>query len=87
MVAFLMALGVVHISVDGDDIKPVTSMNYLGLEIEETLSWNKYIGKLSKKLAFKISKLARLSKSMPKEILLKIYNATIQPNIDYAISV
>ena len=78
---------VVDISIDGDTIKPVTSMNYLGLEIEETLSWNKYVDKLSKKMTFKISKLARLSKSIPKDILLKIYNSTIQPNIDYAISV
>jgi hypothetical protein len=32
-----------------------------------------------RKLAFKVSKLARLSKTLPKEILIKIYNSMIQP--------
>jgi len=47
----------------------------------------KYVNNLCKKLSFKVSKLACLSKSTPKDILIKIYNATIQPCLDYAISV
>ena len=78
---------VFKIVVDDCEIDHVKSMNYLGLELEETLTWNKYISKLCKKLAFKISKLSRLSKSLPKSTLLKIYNSMIQPNLDYAISV
>ena len=62
-------------------------MNYLGLEIDDTLSWNVYVTKLCRKLSFKISKLSRLSKVLHKRTLITVYNATIQPCIDYAISV
>ena len=62
-------------------------MNYLGLEIDDALSWNNHVNRLCKSLFFKISKFVRLSKSLPKEILTKIYNASIQPVIDYVISV
>jgi hypothetical protein len=78
---------VMQISIDGDMIRNVESMPYLGLEIEENLTWDIYINKLCKKLSYKVSKLARLSKSTPRDILIKIYNATIQPCLDYALSV
>ena len=75
------------ISIGNTKLKCVESMNYLGLEIEQHLLWNKYIDKLCKKLAFKISRLSRLSKSTPKNIMIKIYNSVIQPCLDYSISV
>ena len=75
------------ISIGNSQLKSVESMNYLGLEIEKHLSWNKYVDKLCKKLAFKISRLSRLRKSTPKNILIMIYNSTVQTCIDYSISV
>jgi hypothetical protein len=75
------------IMVDECQIEHVESIMYLGLELEETLTWDLYINRLCKKISFKISKLSRLSKTVPKFLLLKIYNSMIQPNIDYAISV
>ena len=62
-------------------------MNYLGLEIDDALTWDNYINRLCKSLYVKISKFVRLSKTLSKEILMKIYNSTIQPTIDYVISV
>ena len=76
-----------NVYIDDCNIENVLCMKYLGLEIDETLTWNNYIAKLSKNLSFKVSKFSRLSKTLPKDILLKIYNSTIQPTIDYAISV
>ena len=75
------------ISINESKIKHVNCMNYLGLEIDDALSWNNHVNRLCKSLFFKISKFVRLSKSLPKEILTKIYNASIQPVIDYVISV
>ena len=77
----------IDIYVDNCQIKQVDVMNYLGLEIDEALTWNAYITKLCKKLSFKISKLARLRKVLDQSTLKKIYSSTIQPCIDYAISV
>ena len=75
------------INVNNRKLEQVKVMNYLGMEIDEALTWNEHITKLCKKLAFKVSKLARLKKFLDKDTLKKIYNATIQPCIDYAISV
>ena len=76
-----------NVNIDDCDIENVMCMKYLGLEIDESLTWNNHIAKLSKSLSFKVSKFSRLSKTLSKDILLKIYNSTIQPTIDYAISV
>ena len=79
--------GSLNISVNGHNIAQVKTMTYLGLEIDEHLSWNDHVNKVCKTLCFKITKLARLCKTLPKEILVKIYNSTIQTSIDYVISV
>ena len=76
-----------NIKVNECDIKHVKSMKYLGLDIDDALSWDNYTTHLGKILFIKCSKLARLSKVLSKVILIKIYNSTIQPNIDYAISI
>ena len=79
--------GRLDISINGHGIEHVKVMNYLGLEIDDALTWDNYINKLCKSLYVKISKFVRLSKTLSKEILIKIYNSTIQPTIDYVISV
>ena len=76
-----------NISVNNSVINNVKSMNYLGLEIDDTLTFNQHVKRLSKALYLKISKFARVCKSIPREISIKIYNSTIQPTIDYVISV
>lgn len=76
-----------EISVNDSNMSQVNTMNYLGLEIDERLTWNQHVNKLSKSLYFKVSKLAKLSKAVPKHVLIKIYNATIQPTIDYVITI
>ena len=53
-------------------LEQVNVMNYLGMEIDEALTWNEHITKLCKKLAFKVSKLARLKKVLDKNSLKKI---------------
>jgi hypothetical protein len=78
---------VLDITIDNCQIEQVKTMTYLGMEIDEALSWDSHVTKLCRKLGFKVSKLARLSKSLPKEILIKIYNSMIQPCIDYVLSV
>ena len=75
------------ININKCKLEQVNVMNYLGLKIDEALTWNEHITKLCKKLSFKVSKLSRLKKVLDKNTLKKIYNGTIQPCIDYAISV
>ena len=78
---------VLSISIENCIINQVKTMTYLGLEIDEALTWNQHIMKLCRKLSFKISRFARLSRSLPKNVLIKVYNSSIQPCIDYVISI
>ena len=64
-----------------------TSMTYLGVEIDNTLSWDAQTNDVCKKLVFIISRLSRLKMVLPQYLLMSIYTSIIQPIIDYAISI
>ena len=66
------------------------SINYLGVDIDNVLSWNLQTDSISKKLFFFffiISRLSRLKPVLPSQMLMYIYTSIIQPKIDYAISI
>jgi hypothetical protein len=51
--------------------------------IDENLTWNVHIDKISKKIASGIGVLKRSRPFVPFETLLCIYNALVQPHFDY----
>ena len=63
------------------------SIKYLGVDIDNVLSWNLQTDSISKKLVFIISRLSRLKPVLPSQTLMYIYSSIIQPKIDYAISI
>ena len=63
------------------------SIKYLGVDIDNVLSWNLQTDSISKKLVFIISRLSRLKSVLPSQMLMYIYTSIIQPKIDYAISI
>ena len=63
-----------------DRVKHVKS---LGLDIDESLSWNKHIEIISKKTASGIGALKRISPFFPGYTLQYIFNSIIQPHSDY----
>ena len=63
------------------------SIKYIGVDIDNVLSWNLQTDSISKKLVFIISRLSRLKPVLPSQMLMYIYTSIIQPKIDYAISI
>ena len=63
------------------------SIKYIGVDIDDVLSWNLQTDSISKKLVFIISRLSRLNSVLPSQMLMYIYTSIIQPKIDYAISI
>ena len=61
--------------------------DYLGVKIEQTFSWDYQVSAVCSKLSRKVGLLSRIRKSTPNDILLKIYNTSIQPLIDYALTI
>ena len=77
----------INIYIGDQKLLQCTNINYLGMEIDCTLSWDLQIGILCKKLVFIISKFSRLKAVIPSYLLLLVYTSMIQPKIDYAISI
>jgi hypothetical protein len=75
------------ITINGDNLKYVQCANYLGMKIDAHLTWNEYVDKLCSSVASKLHRLRRLKGIVSPLIMNKIYCTTIQPCIDYAISV
>ena len=71
------------------DYKLVQSdcIDYLGLKIDETISWNMQTENICKKLVFIISRFSRLKHILPSHMLMLIYSSIIQPKFDYAITI
>lgn len=84
---FSAASDLLDISIDDTTLDQVKCAKYLGLDIDNILCWNDYVSVLVKKISFKLYQLRRVRSVIPQCIAEKIYLSTIQPCIDYAISV
>ena len=75
------------IQMQDQDIEQVSSMKYLGVHIDDQLTWDKHISELISRLSSKVAWLRRLSTVLPKTLLCKSYNTYVQPILEYACSV
>jgi hypothetical protein len=78
---------VLKIKIDDKFLIDMNCIKYLGINIDNILSWDEHVKYLCKMLYCKISKLQRLMNIVPSNLLNVIYNHTIQPLIDYGISI
>ena len=76
-----------NVSLNNTIIEQVNNVKYLGVIIDNNLTWNDHVSMLCKNLSFKVSQLSRSRNVVTKEMMLTIYNSIIQPTIDYAITV
>ena len=69
------------------DYKLVQSdcIDYLGVKIDETISWNMQTDNICKQLVFIMSRFSRLMHILPSHMLMLIYSSIIEPKFDYAI--
>ena len=71
----------------GDVIQKSDSVRYLGLIIDEKLTWEKHIDELGNKINRYASIFRKICDLLPKKCLRSLYNAFIQSRIDYAIEI
>jgi len=76
-----------NIFYDGQLLETTRKMTYLGLSIDENLSWDGQVANIMRKVAYKITLLRRLSSTLPEEILIQIYKTYIMPLIEYGATV
>ena len=71
----------------GEDIKHSSFVKYLGLTIDEKLTWEKHIEELGNKIVRYASIFRKVRHLLPKKCLQSLYNAFIQCKIDYGIKI
>ena len=75
-----------NLCIDGTKIMRVSSTRFLGIIIDENLSWEEHIDQVHKKLLSSLVVIKRIYKYIPKEQLKTIYQTLFLPHLTYCIS-
>jgi len=75
------------ISINNIKLNRVTSTKFLGIYIDDKLTWNVHISELSKTVARKLGIMNKAKSCLPKKLLLTLYHSLIYPHLSYGIVV
>ena len=73
------------LKINFEPIERVMEFNFLGLTIDEHLSWKPHIQKISNKIARTLGIMCRLKNFLPTHVLRILYNSMILPHLQYSI--
>ena len=71
------------IMIDGGEIRRVKSVKYLGMIVDDKLTWEQHIEFISEKMVRNIGILKRIRNFIPQESLLLLYHTLIEPYLRY----
>jgi len=71
------------VSIDNTAISQVKSSKFLGVYVDEHLTWKEHIKNISTKIAKNIGILSRISYLLPRNILINLYYSLIYPYLAY----
>ena len=77
----------INISIDNVQIERVNTFNFLGIMLDESLTWIDHTNMVANKISRVTGVLHRLKNIFPKEILLTLYNTLILSYINYGLLV
>ena len=69
--------------INGSHIQPTSSCKYLGVALNNTLTWNNHIDSVKGKLSSSIYCFKRIRPFISQETALTLYKGLIQPHLDY----
>ena len=73
------------ISINGNPVEQVTNFNFLGSTLDQNITWNDHMSKLSRKVARVIGIMNKLKHIFPHQILRTLYNSFIHPHLIYGL--
>ena len=73
--------------INGKIIKKVDETKFLGINVDNKLSWKPHIAKLNKKLKSACGRLYRIKNFLPSQLHKQIYHSLFESHLTYAISV
>ena len=75
----------INIQINGTQIERVESFNFLGIMLDENLTWKSHIEMVAKKISKVTGKLYRLKNIFPENVLFVLYNSLIVSYINYGL--
>lgn len=72
-----------NVLIDNIQLNHVTKTKFLGVILDESLSWKDHIATVKKKVAKSVGILHRLKKILPLSILVTLYKSLIHPYLEY----
>ena len=79
----LPAIGSINVSIDGNVLQRVASTKFLGVFIDEKLSWKTHIDQIAVKIAKGLGAMGRVRNIVPNSVLLTLYQTMIYPYLTY----
>ena len=74
-----------YLQINGHELERVREFNFLGLTIDENVTWNAHIQKVSNKVSRILGVMCRLKNYIPRHILRILYNSMFMPHLQYSI--
>ena len=75
--------GDLNVTVNGQRLTRATNYRYLGMEVDEALGWQPHVDAVCKKVSAGIGAIKRIRSLVPRQTLLKMYDALVAPYFDY----
>ena len=76
-----------HLSISGKIVKRVSQTKFLGVIIDDKLSWKPHIESLNKKLRSICGRIYRIRKCLPESLYKQLYHSLFESHLGFAISV
>ena len=73
------------LKISNHDIERVKDFNFLGITIDENMSWNMHIQKISNKISRNVGCLNRIKRFIPLNTRKLLYNSLILPHLQFGI--
>ena len=77
----------VPITLNGQLLKYAEDVTFLGISLDEHLSWESHCNKVANKISRNCGVLNRVKKTLPPSSLLTLYNSLILPHLSYGLEV
>ena len=75
------------LAIEGTIIKQVTETKFLGVTIDDKLSWKPHTEILNKKLKSLCGRIYRIKRALPEHLYRQLYHTLFESHLSYAISV
>ena len=74
-----------NLKIEGNTIEQVAKFNFLGINIDQNITWKPHVTKTAIKISKVIGVLNKLKHIFPQHLLLTTYNSLIQPHLIYGL--